>query len=257
MIIAYDGSNFHGWQTQKDRRTVQEQLEKHLSLILREPVSVNYAARTDAGVHAEFQTVDFDTNSDNDLYALQKSLNSLFRGEVAARRIEEVSADFHSRFSATSRLYRYRIYNAPAMSPFHRKYALHVTGKLDAETMASCLKYLIGEHDFSSFRSSSCSSRTPMRHMIESWQHFHPPFIDLYFRANAFLHNMIRILAGTLLDIGRGKITEKRFVEILNARDRTVAGKTAAPHALCLMEITYPDMPGTAMPGIIPPRKHR
>jgi tRNA pseudouridine38-40 synthase len=243
LLLQYDGAAFHGWQIQPRDRTVQGALETHLATVLRHNVRLAAAGRTDSGVHAWGQVATFTTDNPVPLTSLQRSLNALCRGEIVVRRIDEVPPEFHARFSATSRLYRYTILNQPHPDVFWRRHALHVPRKLDHEAMQQCLELIQGEHDFSSFRSAHCSAQSPIRRVHDAWISTNGPLVHVHIRANAFLQQMVRILVGTLLAVGRGALTPDDFQEILRARDRSRAGNTADPRGLCLVDVTYGELP--------------
>jgi tRNA pseudouridine38-40 synthase len=240
--VEYDGSAFHGWQSQLDPTlpTVQETLERALSQVAAQPVKVLCAGRTDTGVHAAGQIVHFDTTSVRELKAWVLGANTALKRKVAVRWAQEVPDDFHARFSAYSRRYRYTICNdsvRPAML------ANFVTGHqrpLDAHAMHAAGQYLIGEQDFTAYRASACQSKSPMRCVTELTVRRHGNLIVMDIEANAFLLHMVRNIAGVLLVIGEGRARPEWARDVLEARDRKQAAKTAPAAGLSLLKVRYP-----------------
>jgi tRNA pseudouridine38-40 synthase len=241
LIVEYDGTDFHGFQIQPEVRTVQGVLQTVLSRITNAPVKLTTAARTDAGVHARGQVVHFHTVSKLNGGKIHKGANALLPPDVAIRSIETVPDDFHARFSAVSRTYVYCIDNTVIRSPFRRRFALHVPDRLDENIMMEAAREMIGERDFSSFRGAQDASRHSIRRLIRTWCEREDDQIRLYFEANAFLQHMIRNIVGTLLMVGRGKMSIEQFSMILAACDRCKAGPTIRPDGLCLLEVRYPE----------------
>ncbi|RMD97564.1 MAG: tRNA pseudouridine(38-40) synthase TruA, partial [Deltaproteobacteria bacterium] len=224
MILEYDGTRFHGWQRQPRTRTIQGELEEKLSVIVRHPVRVVAAGRTDAGVHALGQVAAFETEGRVPLDAIQKGINALLRPTVVVREIEEVPLDFHPRFDAQGKRYRYRILNRSTPSAFEHHRAWHLRTPLDVEAMAAATAHLVGEHDFSAFRASDCDAKHPIRRITAArWQRV-ADLLSFEIEGRAFLKHMVRIIVGTLVDVGLGRCTPDRFREILEGRDRTRAG---------------------------------
>lgn len=237
--IEYDGSNYHGWQTQAGITTVQETLEEALGAIANEPISVICAGRTDAGVHAFGQVVHFDTEAERSEHAWIFGSNSNLPHDICVRWAKQVPEDFHARFSATARQYRYLIYNHSIRPSLWRQRAVWHPRHLNEKRMQAAAKYLLGEHDFSSFRGIACQSKTPMREIFNITVERNENFIRLEVRANSFLHHMVRNIAGVLMAIGESKREPIWAQEVLQARDRTLAGVTAAPQGLYLMKVEY------------------
>jgi tRNA pseudouridine38-40 synthase len=239
MVLEYDGTDYHGWQIQPDRPTVQGVLEAALATILGERVRLDAAGRTDAGVHARGQVAVFSTSRAVDCARLQRGLNALCGPGIVAQRVGSVRDDFDPRRDAHSRLYEYRIRNAPWPSPFTRRHSWHVHRLLDRAAMGQAATMLVGEHDFSSFQAADCDAENPIRRVFESsWKTVGE---DLVFRieATAFLRHMVRNVVGTLVEVGSRERTVEDFLELLAARDRTQAGTTAPPHGLCLVKVAY------------------
>jgi tRNA pseudouridine38-40 synthase len=239
LIIGYDGTDFHGFQRQAGLRTVQEELERTLTKLLGHAVAVKAAGRTDAGVHAEGQVVSFRTDNPIPTHRLPVALNGLLPADIVAKKATEVAPDFHPRFDATSRVYRYLIDNRPTPSALLRRYAWHIPEPLDVEAMRQAARWLLGVHDFASFHASGSELGTTVREMKRLHIAKRDGIIVITLEANAFLYHMARIIVGTLVEIGLGKRHPEEMRQILDARDRTVAGKTAPPHGLCLWRVKY------------------
>jgi tRNA pseudouridine38-40 synthase len=246
LVVEYDGTGLHGWQRQTNAATVQQHLEEALAQLLTHEVAVLGASRTDAGVHARGQIASFRTERAIPLHGIRRGLNSLLPERVAIRDVHEVAEDFHPRFSATSKHYRYTILTRPERSPRWRDRAWHVADPLDAFGMQASARHLLGEHDFSSFRASGCTAKTTTRcvHSIAITRS-EPEVLEIDVRGNAFLRGMVRIIVGTLAEVGTGRRSAAQLAEILEAKDRTKAGVTAPAHGLELMEVRYD---GTRLP---------
>lgn len=243
LLIEYDGREFKGWQKQTNPpvRSIEEELEQAVSFIANEPVKLICAGRTDAGVHAMNQVVHFETTAIRPKRAWMLGINSNLPNDCAIKDIISVNEEFHARFSAISRTYRYQIFNHPFRSPLKRFYALWNYHPLDVTAMEKGAQYLVGEHDFSAFRSSECQANTPFRnvHYIRFTQKEH--LIEIELKANAFLHNMVRNIVGTLLEVGLGKEEPQYIKDVLESLDRTKGGITAPPQGLYLYNVEYPD----------------
>lgn len=238
--IEYDGTNYHGWQHQENLVTVQNTIENALAIIATHPVKLTCAGRTDAGVHATGQVAHFDTEVVRPMSAWIFGCNSYMPKDICIRWAKEVAVDFHARFSATARSYRYYILNSPTPPAISRNHvSWYPYHKLNVELMQLGANYLIGEHDFTSFRGSSCQAKSPVRFVeyINVMQNDTTIIIDL--KANAFLHHMVRNIVGVLLEIGAGKKDPIWTKEVLEAVDRTVAGVTAPPQGLYLTKVDY------------------
>ncbi|UNM95198.1 tRNA pseudouridine(38-40) synthase TruA [Ignatzschineria rhizosphaerae] len=243
LLIEYDGRQFKGWQKQNNPpvRSIEEELERAVSFIANEPIKLTCAGRTDAGVHAINQVIHFETTAIRPKRAWMLGINSNLPEDCAIKDIVPVKDDFHARFSAISRTYRYQIFNHPFRSPLKRFYALWNYHPLDIAAMEKGAQYLIGEHDFSAFRSSECQANTPFRnvHYIRFTEKEH--LIEIELKANAFLHNMVRNIVGTLLEVGLGKEPPEYIKKVLESLDRTKGGITAPPQGLYLYNVEYPD----------------
>jgi len=242
LTVAYDGTNYHGFQEQRGTGlpTIQEILESTLSKIAKAPIQVIGAGRTDAGVHAWGQVINFRSHCwPVPTSKIHLAMNALLPDDIKVLQAEEVPLDFHARFSATAKTYRYSIYNHRVMSPLHRLYCYHEPRLLDVRAMQEGAAYLVGTHDFKSFQAQGTPVKDTVRTIYRADIFSEPPLIHLYLRGNGFLYNMVRIITGTLLDIGMGKIPPSEMAHIIAARDRTRAGTTVPPQGLCLMEVEY------------------
>jgi tRNA pseudouridine38-40 synthase len=237
--IEYDGSPFLGWQTQPGGGTVQDVVEAALSTIAGSAVSVTAAGRTDRGVHAREQVIHFDTDASRPDSAWVRGVNALLRDSVAVLWSREVDREFHARYSALSRTYRYKLLNRavrPALAATHVGW-FHLP--LDLQSMRQAAAQLVGEHDFSAFRSSECQAKTPVRTLHALDIEAHGERIDFVLRANAFLHHMVRNIVGTLVYVGKGKHPPGWIAEVLDSRDRAKAAPTFGPQGLYLEKIQY------------------
>lgn len=241
LVVEYDGTSLHGWQRQANAPTVQAHLEAALAELLQHAVIVTGASRTDANVHARGQVAAFRTERAIPLHGIRRGLNSLLPDTIAVRDVIEMPAEFHPRFSATGKHYRYTIFVRPDRSPRWRDRAWHHTDPLDLEAMRIGAANLLGEHDFAAFRAAGCTAKTTIRR-IDAIDIAADPSSDLVvldLRGNAFLRMMVRIVVGTLTEVGTGRRSPMQVAEILASRDRTKAGKTAPAHGLELMEVRY------------------
>jgi len=238
--VEYDGTDFLGWQTQPQDPTVQSTVERALAFVAAMPVSVICAGRTDTGVHAVGQVVHFDCESVRTERAWVLGCNSRLPDNVAVRWARPVVEQFHARYSARRRSYRYRIVLRPTRPTMDGRYAVWVRENLDLQALRAAIPALIGEHDFTSFRTVACQANSPVRtlHRIEVIEQ--GELLDLHFEANAFLHHMIRNLVGSLLMVARGERDPAWIAQVLALRDRAKAGPTAAAHGLCFMAARYP-----------------
>ncbi len=237
-VVAYDGTDYGGFQRQANAPTVQAVLEAALAQVTRETISVLAAGRTDAGVHAAGQVIAFDTAWRHSLHDLRRALNAVLPADVVALRVEETAPGFHPRYDARSRRYRYTLYNAPIRWPLCRRYSLHVAGPLGVAAMRQAAQVLVGEHDFATFGQPPQGQVTTRRVLLAEWGG-EPPHLTFDIEANAFLYRMVRSIVGALLRVGRGKVSVDEFAAALAARERGQAGPTAPPHGLCLMEVKY------------------
>jgi tRNA pseudouridine38-40 synthase len=239
LTMEYDGTNYHGWQMQPNGPTIQSVLEQAVSTFFRVPTRVTGSGRTDAGVHALGQVVNFFCDREPDLHRLRRGLNALTPKDISIKQVEIVAESFDARRDGRSRIYEYRILNRPNPSPFHLKYTWHVHDPLDIGRMRNAIRCLEGEHDFSSFRASGCDAPHPVRTVYRVSLDESGELLIFTIEATAFLRHMARNIVGTLVEVGRGPRSAKSFAELLEARDRTKAGSTAPPHGLFLMQVKY------------------
>jgi tRNA pseudouridine38-40 synthase len=239
IIIEYDGTAYHGWQVQPDSPTIQGVLEAAIRQMLGESVRVVAAGRTDAGVHAAGQVVSFSLQRDTSPERLLRALNALTPRDITLREAEVVSDDFDPRRAARSRVYVYRIWTARWPSPFWRRYAWHVVRPLDCDAMRAAAGYLIGEHDFSSFRAAGCDAEHAVRRVLRSELEQSGPLLAYTIEATAFLRHMVRNIVGTLVEVGTAQRAAGDMPRLLAERNRTLAGPTVPACGLCLTEVKY------------------
>ena len=240
LMVEYDGSQYHGWQAQTGLHTVQHVLEHALGRVADRDVSVVCAGRTDTGVHATNQIVHFDCESERAIRAWVQGANSFLPKDVCVKWGREMPEDFHARYSATSRHYRYVIYNSPVRPALLRCNVTWQYRPLDHQAMHEAGQSLLGEQDFTSFRSLECQSKTAMRniHRLEVIRRGDYMTIDI--NANAFLHHMVRNIAGVLIAVGSGRRSVSWVNEVLLAKDRKLGAETAPPYGLYLVGVDYP-----------------
>lgn len=245
--IEYDGSQFHGWQRQSNdlnalHDTVQETLEKAISAIAETPITITCSGRTDAGVHAVQQVIHFDTEVERPIAAWIKGVNTILKRSITVHWAQPMPQDFHARYSATNRAYRYIIYNNRVRPALFRDYMTWEYRDLDVGLMEEGAKVLIGEHDFTSFRSSICQARHPIRTITKLSLHRNDNLIIMDIEANAFLHHMVRNIAGVLLCVGSKRHPTDWVKEVLEARNRSEAANTASANGLYLLMPYYPEV---------------
>lgn len=241
MGVEYDGTAFHGWQAQEPGvRTVQSVLERGIARVADHPVRVHCAGRTDAGVHALEQVLHFDTRSVRSERAWVLGTNVNLPPDCCVRWARPVGPEFHARFSASARHYRYRIFSRATRSALGRHHALWVHQVLDLQRMREAADHLVGEHDFSSFRAAACQAKSPIREVhylaLDTWR----GVVELRIGANGFLHHMVRNIVGVLLAIGRREAPSGWTRELLQVRNRTLGGVTAPPRGLYFVRADYP-----------------
>ncbi len=240
LKIEYDGTNYHGWQIQKNAISVQETIEKSISKLLENKVGIVGCSRTDVGVHAYGQVAHFITDSSIPGDKFSYAINNLLPSDIVIKQSEEVSEDFHSRYSAKGKKYRYLIYNGAHASAIMRNRTYHVRPELDFKNMQKAAKYFVGEHDFAAFQATGGQVRSTVREIFSiELQKKEDNLISIEVSGNGFLYNMVRIIAGTLIYVGMGKIDADEIPLIIDSLDRTRAGKTAPAEGLYLMEIYY------------------
>lgn len=239
--IEYNGQGFYGWQAQKDLLTVQGTLQDALSTVANEQIYLHCAGRTDANVHATGQVVHFDTRAKRHIDAWIWGTNSHLPSSIVVRWAKHVDYSFHARFSAKARRYRYVIYNHPIRPGILSGRASWHYYPLNIDLMRNAAQYLLGEQDFSSFRSSQCNSKTAMRNVTDFQILRQNDFVIFEIEANAFLHHMVRNIAGVLMKIGSGVMAPDWMKSVLEAKNRRSAAETAPPFGLYLMQVKYKD----------------
>lgn len=250
--IEYDGSQYSGWQRQPNQITVQGRVEDALSRIANETIQLHCAGRTDAGVHGTGQVVHFDTNADRDNAAWTFGVNSNLPKDIAVRWAMEIGDDFHARFSATARRYRYIICNQRIRPGILFHGVSHYYEHLDESLMHEAAQALVGEHDFTSFRATYCQANSPFRNIISIEVIRRNQYVIVDVKANAFLHHMVRNIVGSLIEVGTKEQEPAWMKTALLAKDRSAAGPTAKPHGLYMVEVDYPEQWGLPRPEIGP-----
>jgi tRNA pseudouridine38-40 synthase len=239
LVLEYDGTNYHGWQRQPNRPTVQGALEAALFQFTRQPIAVFGAGRTDAGVHARGQVAHLVAEQSVDSTAWMRSLNALLPRDIAVCHVEEVAPTFHARYSAREKVYEYRIHHAPHRSPLHRQRAWHVWYPLNLRAVRAAAGAMIGVHDFHAFCASDYEGDNHQVDLREIGLTKRGDQIRITFRADRFLKYMVRNLTGFLLEVGRGRRSPDEVAPIIASRDRRQAGPTAPPQGLTLMRVIY------------------
>jgi len=245
LVIAFDGSNYSGWQRQKNAPTIQEEIEKKLSIILNRQTDLHGAGRTDAGVHAKAMTAHFITTKEHPCLSLQKGLNSLLPRDIRITQCAEMEPDFPARFNAKAKIYTYHISTAEIQLPTERLYTYHIPYQLDINAMARCLKIVEGTHDFTSFEAagsrdtSVTNGRGAVRTILSTGLIKSNQNISITLEGDGFLRYMVRNIVGTLVEVGRKKRSVEGFQAALEAKDRAMGGSTAPSHALFLERVIY------------------
>jgi tRNA pseudouridine38-40 synthase len=244
LLLEYDGSRYHGWQRQKEAVTIQGVLEAALERLTQERLAVIGSGRTDAGVHARGQVANFRTASAIPLKAFHEGLNSMLPPDIAVLAAAEAKPSFHARKSARAKTYEYCILNRPSRSPLSHHYAWWIAPPLDLAAMAATAAALPGEHDFSAFRASGSDNINPVRRVLAAaWRDAPGGWLCFTITATGFLRGMVRSLVGTMVEAGRGKTPPTILVELLSNPARHLAGPTAPPQGLYLVEVVYEDKP--------------
>ena len=239
LTIEYDGKDFNGWQKQPNKLNIQGTIEQAIKSITGEDVELNASGRTDAGVHALGQVANFKTNSQIPIDKMAIAINSRLKKSIVIKKAEEVDERFHSRLSCKRKTYRYVINNSPEGTAIYRYLETHIPQKLDLQKMQEAIKYFVGEHDFKAFKASGTSSKNSVRTIYDAKVEQKDDRIYIELTGNGFLYNMVRIIAGTLVDVGLGKIEPERIKEIIELRKREFAGKTLPPNGLYLLKVVY------------------
>lgn len=240
MHIQYDGSKYKGWQKLKDNdNTIQSKLEQILSLITNEDIKVIASGRTDSDVHATMQVINFHTNYKESLDVLLNNCAKYLPNDIVAYEAFDVEENFHSRLHVKEKEYTYKIDNNKFLNVFSRKYSYHIPTKLNIEAMKESCKYLIGEHDFASFTALKSKKKSTVRKIYSIDIIDRDGFIDIVYKGNGFLYKMVRILTGTLIEVGLNNICPSDVERILNGKNRTLAGPTAPGHGLFMTKVKY------------------
>ncbi len=239
LTIEYDGKEFNGWQKQPNKLNIQGTIETVISEITNEPVELIASGRTDAGVHALGQVANFKTNSKLPIEKFPIAINSKIKKSIIIKKAEEVEEDFHARYNCKKKTYRYIINNSEYGTAIYRNLEYCVPQKLDINEMKKAIKYFEGEHDFKAFKSSGTSSKSSVRTIYSAniFQEGEKIIIEL--TGNGFLYNMVRIISGTILEVGLGKIKTEEIPNIIEQKQREKAGKTLPAHALYLVSVEY------------------
>lgn len=244
LLVQYKGSNYSGWQIQDNANTVEEELEKALSKLCQEKIKLTGCSRTDAGVHALAHVSHFDTSFKMPYVRMSLALKPLLPDDIAVLKSRAVSQDFNARFSTKGKQYSYYIYNSSKENVFIKPYVYEESRDLDLEAMQKACTYFIGEHDFRTFMATGSSAKTTVRTIYDlNIDYVRPGLLRLKIKGNAFLYNMVRIIAGTILYVGLGKIQLEDIPKIIASKDRTKAGKTLAAKGLFLDKVFYDDNP--------------
>jgi tRNA pseudouridine38-40 synthase len=239
VVVSYDGTDYFGFQYQPEAPTIQAELERVLSRIVKEPVTVYGSGRTDAGVHAAGQVINFRTEGTVPIDRLCLAMNSLLPESIAALEASEVDNSFHARYCAVSRTYEYSILNREVPDALRARFSWHIRHLLDVDSMQQAAKALIGRHDFSSFASADRDATNPIRDLQRIEVEREQDSVKITVQANAFLRSMVRVIVGTLTEVGLGLRAGCDMKNILEAADRRQAGKTAPARGLCLREVEY------------------
>ncbi len=239
LTIEYDGKDFNGWQKQPTKLNIQGTIEQAIKLITGEDVELIASGRTDAGVHAIGQVANFKTNSQIPIDKFAIAINSKLKKSIVIKSAEEVDEKFHSRLNCKKKTYRYIINNSPEGTAIYRNLETHIPQKLDIAKMEKAIKYFEGEHDFSAFKASGTSSKSSVRTIYKAQVIKQADKIYIELTGNGFLYNMVRIIAGTLVEVGLRKIEPEKIKEIIEIGKRENAGKTLPPNGLYLLKVEY------------------
>ena len=239
LTIEYDGKDFNGWQKQPNKLNIQGEIERAIEEITGEKVELNASGRTDAGVHALGQVANFKNNSNIPIEKIPIALNTKLKKSIRIQNAEEVDERFHSRFNCKEKTYRYIINNSEYGTAIYRTLEFCVPQKLNIEEMQKAVKHFEGEHDFKAFKASGTSSKSSVRTIYKAEVTKKDNRIYIELTGNGFLYNMVRIISGTLVDVGLGKIKESDIPSIIESKNRQMAGKTLPPQGLYLVNVKY------------------
>jgi len=239
ITIEYDGKEFNGWQKQPNKLNIQGTIEKAIESIVGHEVTVNASGRTDAGVHALGQVANFKTDSTIPIEKMAIAINSRLKKSIVIKNAEEVNDRFHSRLSCKKKTYRYVINNSKQGTAIYRNLEYHISNDLDIEKMKQAANFFEGEHDFKAFKASGTSSKNSIRMIYKAEVYKKEERIFIELTGSGFLYNMVRIISGTLVEVGLGKIQPQDIPEIINSQKRSNAGKTLPAHGLYLVSVEY------------------
>jgi tRNA pseudouridine38-40 synthase len=255
LCISYDGSQYRGFQTQSEGNTIQDKIEEALLKVTGERIRIHGSGRTDAGVHARTQFIHFSSTIEVPIEKWPVALNCLLPDDIVVQASYQVPPEFHSRISAKSKTYKYTVNYSQVIDVFQRHMQYHYPRRLKLAEMEQAALYFVGEHDFTSFSSVHSSSKNPVRtihdlQIVHSLQNNCSTRLEMYVTGNGFLQHMVRIIMGTLLDVGTGKKRADDIPNILSAKNRLLAGPTAPPHGLVLWDVIYPEYFGIAIESL-------
>ena len=239
LTIEYDGKEFNGWQKQPNKLNIQGEIEKAIETVMGEKTDLIGSGRTDAGVSAIGQVANFKIKNEMPIEKIPYAINSQLKKSIRIKKAEEVDLEFHSRYSVKEKTYRYVINNSEQGTAIYRNLQYHFPIKLDDKKMDEAIKYLVGEHDFKAFKASGTSSKSSVRIIYKAKVKRQDDLVSIELTGNGFLYNMIRIIAGTLIEVGVENIKPEEVKEILDSKDRQRAGKTLPANGLCLINVNY------------------
>lgn len=239
LTIEYDGTNYYGWQRQKDKVTIQEAIEEAIASLTKEEVEVTGSSRTDAGVHAKGFVANFKTNSSIPPERFRDALNTKLPDDIVIIKSEKENDDFHARYNAKGKTYEYSLLNTEAPTALYRNYTYHPKYSLDVEAMKEAAKYFIGTHDFIAFRTQGSSVKGTVRTIFDLKVEENDKIIKISVTGDGFLYNMVRIIVGTLIEVGRGKNKPQDIEMIISSKDRRLAGFCVPAKGLVLKEVYY------------------
>jgi tRNA pseudouridine38-40 synthase len=239
LLLEFDGTSYAGWQRQSNAKSIQQVVENTLAQILGQSVSLHSSGRTDAGVHAKGLAAHFRSDTNLPLTAFREGLNSLLPGDIAVKGVLEMPPDFHARYSAKGKWYRYTIYQAKVRSPLAARTSWQVSEKLDIKSMKNAARNLIGKHDFSGFRTSGCAAQKTVREIFDIQIISDNSYLYIDVKGSGFLKNMVRMIVGTLVEIGRCRRPVEDIQKILLGEEGIRSGPTAPAHGLCLEEVWF------------------
>ena len=239
LTIEFDGTNYAGWQKQKNSITIQQKLEEAIEQIINNKAEIIGSSRTDAGVHAKGFVANFKTESNINAENFKDAINSKLPRDIVILNAEEADMSFHSRYSSIGKKYGYTILNRHVPTALERNFVCHYKKQLDFEAMETACTYFIGEHDFSAFKAAGSSVKTTVRNIKKAYLRKDEDKIIFFIEGNGFLYNMVRIMAGTLIEVGNHKLKPYDVINIIKSKDRTKAGKTAPALGLCLEVVYY------------------